>query len=200
MVKLTIVPFAIVVELVIALRLTGCTLLTFPCTMANSSQYCFFRYGRTAIQTILIWNVMIFIQLTFGVVLLPVGILTVIAPVTTISLISTMFLLLIEFTGFFVFFILRWCNPISFRRCCSITLYAHIFTTIVILLLSAIALTLYFSLIGLGVQPWSVKGSILSLLPSILVTPLLWFAKRYFFKKERNNRRSGRKWHLYDST
>ena len=29
------------------------------------------------------------------------------------------------------------------------------------------------------------KGSILSLLPSFLVTPLLWFAKKYFFKKDR---------------
>ena len=31
------------------------------------------------------------------------------------------------------------------------------------------------------------KGSILSLLPYFLVTPtpLLWFAKRYFFKRER---------------
>ena len=40
-------------------------------------------------------------------------------------------------------------------------------------------------MIYLGVEPWSVKGSILSLLPSFLVTPLLWFAKRYFFKRER---------------
>ena len=43
LVKLTVVPFTIVVELIIAVRLTSHTLLPFPCTMATRSQCCSFR-------------------------------------------------------------------------------------------------------------------------------------------------------------
>ena len=92
LVKLTVVPFTIVVELIIAVRLTSHTLLPFPCTMATRSQCCSFRNGKRVIETILIWNVMVFIQIIFGVALLPVGILMVIAPVSTISYISIMFI------------------------------------------------------------------------------------------------------------
>ena len=186
LVKLTVVPFTIVVELIIAVRLTSHTLLPFPCTMATRSQCCSFRNGKRVIETILIWNVMVFVQIIFGVALLPVCILMVIAPVSTILCISIIFIVLpFAITGFIAYFILKWCNPISFKQCFSLYLCAHIFTTVVILSLSYNAVSLYYSSIILGVEPWSVKGSILSLLPSFLVTPLLWFAKKYFFKRDR---------------
>ena len=59
------------------------------------------------------------------------------------------------------------------------------FTAAVILLVIVTALSLYYYVFQLGVQPWSVKGSILSLLPSFLITPMLWVIKKYFFKKDR---------------
>ena len=185
LVKLTVVPFAIVVELIIAGRLTSRTLLPFPGSLAARYHCCSFRNAKKVIQTILIWNVMVFIQLIFGAALLPFGMLMVIVPVTAISVISTLFLVLFTFTVFITYFILQWCNPISFKQCCSLNFGFHIFTAVVILSLAVSSLSLYYYVIGLGVQPWSVKGSILSLLPSFLVTPLLWFAKKYYFKKDR---------------
>ena len=185
LVKLIVVPFTVVVELIIAVRLTSHTLLPFPCSTATRFQ-CSFRNGKRVLETVLIWNVMVFIQIVFGVALLPVGILMVIAPVTTLSCVSAVYLLLpFAFIVFIAYSILQWCSPISFKKCCSISTCAHLFTAIVIMSLSYSVLTLYYSVIALGVEPWSVKGSILSLLPSFLVTPLLWFAKRYFFKKDR---------------
>ena len=46
LVKLTVVPFTVVVELIIAARLTSHTLLPFPCSMATTSQCCSFRSGQ----------------------------------------------------------------------------------------------------------------------------------------------------------
>ena len=185
LVKLAVVPFTVVIELIIAVRLTNCTLLPFPCSMATRSQRCSSTIGKRVIQTILIWNTMIVTQVIFGVILLPFGMTMVIIPVTALSVISTLFLVLFTFTVFITYFILQWCNPISFKQCCSLFFCFHIFTAVVILSLSVSTLSLYYYVMGLGVQPWSVKGSILSLLPSLLITPLLWFAKKYFFNKDR---------------
>ena len=186
LVKLTVVPFTIVLELIISVRLTNRTLLPFPCIMATRCHCCSFRItGRRVIETILIWNVMVFIQIIFGVILLPFSMLLVIAPITTMSVFSTVFLTLVIFTGMIAYFIVQWCIPISFKQCCLISLCPHVFTSILILVLITTALSLYYDAISLGVQPRSVKGSIISLLPSFLVTPLLWFAKKYFLKKDR---------------
>ena len=141
-----------------------------------SCRCCSLRLKYKTLQTLIWWNVMVFIQILVGQLVLPILILLTIAPATTISVIGTVALVHI----YFVIAILCLVQIIRYHcswKKCGFAL-AELFGLIVFLVLLASLVYFYLEVLRAGSSLTGIKGLIFSLIPSVVLSLTAWAIKK----------------------
>ena len=180
-VKWVVIFIAIVTELLVAI------LISRKAIMANRHDKCL-----TICQIILLWNMFLFVQIWVGLVLLPVCIFLIIAPLQTIPILCAAIALPLLLM-LFIAIMLQLIDQLQIRNWdCKMNAVVCIHSSRhMILVVLIVALTaLYFNLSPGGTTLSSTEGIIFSFLPSILLSITAWGIKRKLFniKKTRAER------------
>ena len=177
--KMLIIFVAIITDLLVA----------FKAVMKNpfftASWWHSSKYSRV-VQTILLWNTFVFVQIWVGLICLPACMLLLITPLQTLSVLCGI-LLMVAFVTAFVAYLLQFgkmCHvrACSFGRECGYFSWNLILVALAFTLASAIVI-LYLSLLPEGVH-LSTRGVIFSLIPSIALSVTTWVIKRKFLSKK----------------
>jgi len=170
-VKGVVIFVAIITELLVAIQISKKAV--FP--MANR---CSKRF-----QTIILWNMFVFVQIWVGLVLLPACIFLIIAPLQTIPILCGA-LAIPPLLIVFISILLQFGNQLHIRNwdykintvVCIHSSRQFIFAALIVALM-----TLYFYLSPGGTSLSSTEGIIFSLIPSVMLSMTAWGIKRRFF-------------------
>ena len=198
LVKATLIPSAIIMELLISIRMVHMSyrnanplvveklLLKYRCCPYR-------RYPclRRILETLVLWNMMIFVQ-SLGMVAFPACIFLIISPTETISVLGSAALI-------FTIFVLVTAYILRLGKHCKYKLTywkvsscgaacAKLSVFVVILVLGVAIGFIYFNILNRRGRSEGVEGLGLPLLPSIIASLLLWLIKR----KVKGSRRSVR--------
>ena len=178
--KMSVIFIAIIINLLVAFKAVMKTPL-FTASWWHSSKY------SRVVQTILLWNTFVFVQIWVGLVCLPACMLLLITPLQTLSVLCGT-LLMVAFVTAFIVYILQLGKMCHVRACslgreCGYFSWNLILVALTVTLVCAIAI-LYFSLLPQGVH-LSTRGVIFSLIPSIALSVTTWVIKRKFLNKKR---------------
>ena len=178
--KMSIIFIAIIIDLLVAFRAVMKNPL-FSASWWHSSKY------SRVVQTILLWNTFVFVQIWVGLICLPACMLLLITPLQTLSVLCGT-LLMVAFITAFIVYILQLGKMCHVRACslgreCGYLSWNLILVALTVTLVCAIAI-LYFSLLPQGVH-LSTRGVIFSLIPSIALSVTTWVIKRKFLSKKK---------------
>ena len=182
-VKIVILTIAVPVELIVAIRVPNNSQLPYPPLLSHCNCKCYkSSWCRKILQTFFFWNLFLFVQIWGGLVILPVIIFTIIAPVATIQVISIGAFVMLFFSVMFASALqIEW-NTMHRSHWKIYILKLAAATAFIGLVV--IVLILYNTVLDSGVSPLGIKHAILSLLPSLFISLLVWLLKRkkYGFK------------------
>ena len=178
--KMLIIFIAIIIDLLVAFKVVMKNPL-FTASWWHSSKY------SRVVQTILLWNTFVFVQIWVGLICLPACMLLLITPLQTLSVLCGT-LLMVAFVTAFIVYILQLGKMCHVRACslgreCGYLSWNLILVALTVTLVCAIAI-LYFSLLPQGVH-LSTRGVIFSLIPSIALSVTTWVIKRKFLSKKK---------------
>lgn len=182
--KFVTVSTAFVMELIVAIRVTKNLQFPYPPLLLICHCKCYKTKMSTKIlQTFLLWNALIFVQLVGGSIALPLCIFVTIAPVATIQVISVSVSAMLFFTIVFSY-LLQTESNILYKykwRTCLVQLVAA--TTIMALI---VALTvLYNSVLDSGASPTiGFRRLLLSLVPPFSVSLIILLIKRRLLSRK----------------
>ena len=166
--KLAILPFALLTELAVAIYVAKQLLTGKRCII-------FFTWA------FIIWQLLLFVQITVGMISVPWLLLTFISPVHI--LLSTGGIILIFIMITFILSTIPLPNSCKafrlkgiFKSVCSIV------EVFVIALLILSAFTTYFVIIKDGVNMTGVKGYVISFIPTIPISIFIWFIKKKYLR------------------
>ena len=174
--KLVVLTIAVPVELIIATRVPNNSQLPYPPLLShcNCSRCC------KILQTFLLWNLYLFVQIWGGLVILPVIIFTIIAPVATIQVISIAASIILFFSVMFAYVLqIDWS---SMQRNHWKIYILRLAVAVVFIGLVIIVLILYNAVLASGVSPLGIKHAVLSLLPSLFISLIVWLLKSKIYK------------------
>ena len=172
--KMVVILTAIITELLVVIK-APIKITLLPASWCRSSKY--FR----PVQVILLWNTFVFVQISLGLISLPVSILLLITPLQTL-LVLCVAVLIVALIAAFIVCLLQFGNQCRvktshFGQACGYFSWNLLF----IMLVFAVS-TLYFFLAPEGTS-LSTSRVIFSLLPSIALSGASWLAKRKLFSK-----------------
>ena len=179
--KAAVFPVAIATELIAAVLVARKLEIAAPPLFASKICRCCRMAG--CFKTFVFWQFFIFVQIVIGLMGIPLTITLVISPAkTTLNLISlTFFFLSLAFFVRFIFSID--CSKSSYKL-------KNIFVQCISLLEAVLSMAVltgviceYFILTGEGLSMKGVKGYVVSLLPTILLSLFVWALKRKLMKK-----------------
>ena len=191
--KCTIIPVAVLVELLISMytvkknddtkqKYVGCR-----CSSVK-------HYLLLSFHILALWNILTAVQL-LTMIAIPLGVLLPIHPHVTIVYIITVLLTTVGFT-LIVAYVLYQCRQPRMRsfqssvKCCgSMCLYFVVITATIGLILTLLILYEVMLLVQVQIET-GVKGVFLSLLPSFPLSALGWYLKKRSQRKKRTRRRS----------
>ena len=131
------------------------------------------------LKTFVIWQLLVFVQITVGLISIPVLVLTLISPTFSILTIGGLVILLLILMALFASIPLPSTKRMKGIQCLKMSI-----STAEMLILAACIMSSfgsYYIIVNDGVDMNGIKGYIMSLLPSILITIFAWiFKKRYF--------------------
>ena len=143
----------------------------------------------------LLWNAMIVVQIWVGLILLPVMILLIIAPSHTISLLGCIGLteIHISLTIKYLFF-----DDKCSQNCkCYLFFLVKLLVCLVLTLFLLALGIIYFEILEVGLSLQTLKGFVLSLFPSFILTMLAWVIQTKVMKNKRLNQSNGTKWNQF---
>ena len=169
--KLAILPFAILTELTIAV---------YVAKRSSTLKGC-----RLFMWAFVIWQMLIFVQITVGLISIPLLLLIFISPARILLATGGMMLIFILIT-----FVL---STVPLPSSCNFTFWlkgilksaCSIIEAFVIALLIASVFTTYFFIIKDGMNMSGVKGYIISFIPTIPISIFIWFVKKKYYLRER---------------
>ena len=138
---------------------------------------------RQFVQVFVTWQLLVFAQITMGLISIPIIVLAFISPVC-VTLTSAGIIL------FFALLIIFFSN-IPFPMKCTLKLQFHLClqsfcataeTLIITLLVISIYIT-YYTILKNGMNMSGTKGFIISLIPTIPIPIFIWIIKKRFFKQ-----------------
>ena len=178
--KLLVIFFAVIIDLLVAYKAVMKT-PHFTASWWHSSKY------SRVVQIILLSNTFVFVQIWAGLICLPACILLLITPLQTISALCAA-VLAVAFLIASIVYLLQFgkgCHvrAYNFGRVCGYCSWCLILVVLTGTLALAVTI-LYFTLLPQGVH-LSIRGVILSLLPSIPLSVVTWVIKRKFLSKKR---------------
>lgn len=180
--KAVILPAALVTELIVSFQIARVSMHKHT-KVENRNKYC-----SLFMKTIAIWQLLVFIQITIGLISIPLIVLTLISPARVLLLCGELVLYTI-----LIIFILTTIpiptsckfQPIHFLGSCFLTA-----ETISAVALIVSAYFTYQSITIEGMNMSGVKGYILSLIPAIPIPIFVWMFKKKFLREKRNKFRN----------
>ena len=180
--KYITLPVTVITELFLAMKVYRKPHFPLPSLTVKLCCYCCrccsVRLKYKTLQTLIWWNVMVFVQLLVGHVAMPVLILFTIAPADTISVIGTAGLLYIYTAIAVVYFVQIIRYHCSWKKC-GLTC-AELLGLIVFFALLASLVWFYFEVLTSGISFNGIKGLTISLIPSIMLSVTAWLIKKFF--------------------
>jgi len=177
--KVTVVCITFTTELILAIRVIQNTKET---GLPLPSQLMKFYKLKHCLQTVLLWQLFLFAQLLLGLVPIPFFALFAISPLTSIFFASSIALLFMLTTAAIVP-ILRSCQMKCMCASCKhLGVWCLLYTIFIVLAVATIKLGFHFMAGGVGVH--GAKAVVLSLLPSILLSAIVWVIKRRFLNRK----------------
>ena len=178
--KMSIIFIAIIIDLLVAFK----AVMKNP--LFSASRWHSSKYSRV-VQTILLWNTFVFVQIWVGLICLPACMLLLITPLQTLSVLCGI-LLMVAFVTPLIVYLLQFgkmcrVRASSFGRECGYISWNFILVALTATLVFAIVI-LYFNLLPQGVH-LSTRGVIFSLIPSIALSVTTWVIKRKFLSKKK---------------
>ena len=176
--KVVILPVALMIEVVVAIHIAKGSLAK------NRRQ----RVARFTLvkQTFIIWQLLVFIQMTGGLVIIPLLLLTLVSPAHTLLFVGVILL-----SFMMLIFIL---TTIPLPTLCKFQLKVFLLSILIVvetlfvaILIISAALS-YFMIVKHGVNMTGTKGFILSLIPTLPFPIFVWIIKKKFFKRRNNNK------------
>ena len=164
--KMFILPVAVLVELAVAIH-----------TWTKSVE----KRCRSFTRALVLWQVLVFVQISIGLISIPLFVLVVISPAQVLLLCGGLLLMPMLFVYIFGFISLpnlRKVHVQGFLLACLST--AEIVITAAFI---TSASTTYFFIVKGGINMDGLKGYIVSLVPAIPVPILMWMFKTKFLKK-----------------
>jgi hypothetical protein len=166
--KVIILPAAILIELI-----TAIVYATRMKALHPNRSSC-----TTIGQVLALWQLFIFVQLTLGLITIPLLIMILISPAQSILITG------VTLTPSLLFACLLMLTPCT--KSCKSTLKLHWSTllenTVAACLITTAFLT-YYSIVSYGASMNSIKGYILSLIPTVPISIFVWTLKRKFTHK-----------------
>ena len=195
-VKCTILPVTALIDLLLAVKashsshfpLSSKAVKLFGSCCCCCSQRMKSKTLQKAFQTLLWWNVMLFIQIYVGQVALPVFILFIIAPGETIAVVGVIALAHVLIVVALVYVAQIVCHDYSQKKyglAC-----AELMVVAVSLVLIASVVSSYFKLLQAGSNIKGIKGAIIPLAPSIVLSLTAWFIKKKIISRGKDNKLS----------
>ena len=139
------------------------------------------------VQTFVIWQLLVFVQITVGLLSIPFLVLMFISPAFVLLQVGVLLVLFL-----IIVFILT-TIPLPNRRKCKTKSCFQILSitieTVVIATLAASACSTYFMITKSGMNLSGVKGYIVSLIPTIFITIFVWIIKKKFFGQTHNKKK-----------
>ena len=187
--KYITLPVTVIIELFLAIKIHHSSFLLPPSLAVKLCCSCYDCCSKKqkykSFQILIWWNVMVFIQLLVGQVALPVFILLILAPAVTISMMGVAILLYIYIP------IAITCLILIIRYHCSQTkcvlACAELLGLAAFLALLTSLVYFYFELLQTGSSLTSIKGFIIALLPSAVLSVTAWLIKRMCIKGDKND-------------
>ena len=195
-VKYTTLPVTALTDLFLAMKASHSSHLPLPskaakllgCCCCCCSQRMKSKTLQKSIQTLLWWNVMLFIQIHVGQVALPVLILFIIAPGQTVANVGMIALAHILIAIALVYLAQIVCYRCS-RKNCGLACI-ELMVLVVSLVLLSLIVTLYSTLLQAGSNLNTTKGAIISLAPSIAFSLIAWFIRKKITSRGKDNKTS----------
>ena len=183
-VKYTTLPVTTLIDLFLAVksshsahfRILSKAVNMLGCCCCCCSQGMKSKTLRKTFQTLLWWNVMLFIQIYVGQVALPVFILFIIAPDETVANVAWIALAHIFIAIALVYIARVVCYHCSRKNCGHAC--AELMVLAVIFVLTVSVGSFYFTILEAGTNYRGVKGVIISLAPSIVLSFIAWFIRK----------------------
>ena len=191
-VKYTILPVTALIDLLLAVKashsshfpLSSKAVKLFGCCCCCCSQRMKSKTLQKIFQTLLWWNVMLFIQIYVGQVALPVFILFIIAPGQTVANVGVIALAHIFISIALVYLAQIVCSHFSQKNC------GHACAELMVILVSLVLLSsvagFYFQVLQTGSNVKSIKGAIISIAPSIVLSLTAWFIRKIISREKGN--------------
>ena len=139
-------------------------------------------------QTLLRWNAMLFIQIYVGQVALPVFILFIIAPGETVANLGWIAAAHIFGAVALVYVVQIVCYHCSRKNCGHAC--AELMVLVVFLALGISVAAFYFKVLKAGSNYKGIKGAIISLAPSIVLSLTAWFIRKKIISRGKDNKLS----------
>ena len=177
--KAVVLPVALIVEFVVVVQ--AIRELSIDDIKMASTKKCL----RKFVHVFLIWQLLVFVQITVGLISIPMIVLTFISPVHAILLGAGIFLIIV-----LLIYILT--NiPLPNTCKCTLKLQLHLllqsfFVIAEVLIIAFLVTAIYFTyyiILKNGMNMSGTKGFILSLIPTIPIPIFIWIIKKRFFKQ-----------------
>ena len=174
--KLSVMLIAIITELMVAIKAPQ------KIGMLTARWHHHTKCQRV-VQIILLWNTFVFLQISMGLICLPVCIFLLITPLQTISVLCAA-VATFAITGATTMIILQLGNQCYARTCKFGRDCGHFLWYLILVALVAAVCTFYFYLLPQGTSISSTRGVIFSLIPPIAISMTSWMVKRKFLSKD----------------
>ena len=136
-------------------------------------------------HTLALWQLFVFVQTTLGLISMPLLIMILISPAQSILVAGVLCIPFLLVTFIMV--------VIPCTKSCKHTLKSHWITlleSLVAACLVAVAFLTYYCIVSYGAAMGTIKGYILSLIPTIPISIFLWIIKRKIFGKDAKQKRN----------
>ena len=196
-VKYTTLPLTALIDLLLAVKVSHTSHLPhsskaikmFGCCCCCCSQRMKSKTIQKTFQTLLWWNVMLFIQIYVGQVALPVVILFIVAPGETAANLGWIALAHIVFAIASVCLAQIVCYHCSRKNCGHAC--AELIVLVAVLAMGTSVGAFYFKVLKAGSNYKGIKGAIISLAPSIVLSLIAWFIRKKIISQGNDNKTSG---------
>ena len=183
--KYITLPVTVIIELFLAMKIRQRSRFPLPSLTVKlcscCCRCCSVRLKYKTLQTLIWWNVMVFVQLLVGHVAMPVLILFTIAPADTISVIGTAALVHMYIAIAVVYLVQVIRYHCSWKKCGVAC--AELFGLIAFLALMASLFYFYKAVLKVGSNFTSVNGLVVSLIPSAILSLTAWLIKKLLSRR-----------------
>ena len=189
--KAVVLPVALITELTTAVY-TGRDLLTLS-VKSIKIPFLSYRLTRHFVRVFITWQLLVFAQITVGLISIPIIVLAFISPVLVILLSAGILLIIILLIYILTNIPLpKKCTPKFQLRIYLRSFFAIAEILIVVVFTSSTYLT-YFIILKHGMNMSGTKGFIISLIPTIPIPIIIWIVKKRFFKQNLKMKRKRNK-------